>query len=149
MSASSARQDMPPKGGYSSIQWQRIPLKKPWSGFKAFSAYFLISAAAYCGYHESLRLRRRNRRENEELTVAIEPLLVAERDRMYLNQLRKNREEEADLMKNVPGWKVGTYYGQPLYTTVGDNIIDPYSFEYYAHAHPNDEYWMQTYDFWM
>lgn len=30
------RQEMPPKGGYAGIQWERIPLKKPWSGKLSF-----------------------------------------------------------------------------------------------------------------
>lgn len=51
-------------------------------------------------------------------------------------------------MKNVPGWKVGTLYGEPLYKTIGDNIIDPISLEYYAHANPDARYNMHTYDLW-
>lgn len=31
-SAEGFKQDMPPKGGYSEVQWQRIPLRKPFSG---------------------------------------------------------------------------------------------------------------------
>ncbi|KAI8116621.1 hypothetical protein CVS40_11332 [Lucilia cuprina] len=30
------------------------------------------------------------------------PILIAERDREYLKQLRRNRDEEAKLMANVP-----------------------------------------------
>lgn len=37
---------------------------------------------------------------------AILPLLMAERDREYLKQIRRNRDEEANLMANVEGWKV-------------------------------------------
>jgi NADH dehydrogenase (ubiquinone) 1 alpha subcomplex subunit 13 len=33
-------------------------------------------------------------------------MLMAERDRAYLKQLRKNRDEEERLMKDVPGWEV-------------------------------------------
>ncbi|KAF8795700.1 hypothetical protein HNY73_000167 [Argiope bruennichi] len=82
MSAEGFRQEMPPKGGFAGVQWQRIPLKKPWSGLKLFTVWAVVTAASYKVYFENIRLRRRLRRENEELTVAIEPLLIAERDRM-------------------------------------------------------------------
>ncbi|GFU54991.1 NADH dehydrogenase 1 alpha subcomplex subunit 13 [Nephila pilipes] len=149
MSAEGFRQEMPPKGGFAGITWERVPLKKPWSGLKLLSLFTVVTAASYRVYIENIRLRRRLKRENDEITVAIEPLLVAERDRMFLNQLRKNREEEAELMKNVPGWKVGTWYGEPIFETIGDNMIFPFSSEYYAHANPKDQEKMHMYDFWM
>jgi NADH dehydrogenase (ubiquinone) 1 alpha subcomplex subunit 13 len=49
--------------------------------------------------------------------LAIFPLLLAERDREFLKQCRRNRDEETELMKNVPGWVVGTYFGEPIYKT--------------------------------
>ncbi|GFW15524.1 NADH dehydrogenase 1 alpha subcomplex subunit 13 [Trichonephila clavipes] len=149
MSAEGFRQEMPPKGGFAGIAWQRIPLKKPWSGLKLFTVWAIVTAASYRVYIENSRYRRRLKRENDEVYVALEPLLVAERDRMFLNQLHKNREEEADLMKNVPGWKVGTLYGEPIFKTIEDKMIFPYSLEYYAHANPNERSYMHTYDFWM
>lgn len=39
--------------------------------------------------------------------MAIYPMLLAERDRAYMKQLRINRDAEAELMKDVPGWEVG------------------------------------------
>lgn len=51
-------------------------------------------------------------------------------------------------MKNVPGWKVGTLFGDPLYKTIGNNIIDPVSPEYYAHTNPKARDAMHFYDFW-
>lgn len=38
--------------------------------------------------------------------MAIYPMLLAERDREYLKQLRRNRDAERELMKNVKGWEV-------------------------------------------
>ena len=43
--------------------------------------------------------------------------------REYLKQLRRNRDCERDLMADVEGWEVGTYFGQPLYKTLGDDEI--------------------------
>lgn len=72
--------------------------------------------------------------ENKSAEFALYPMLRAEKDRIYLNQLRKNREEEASLMANVEGWKVGTYYGEPIYNDAfKDKLIEPRISEYYVH----------------
>jgi hypothetical protein len=53
----------------------------------------------------------------------------------FLKQLRRNRDEEAKLMANVPGWEVGTWYGEPVYKTLPpDTLVEPYIYEFYAHA---------------
>lgn len=55
----------------------------------------------------------------------------------YLKQVRKNREAEEKLMKNVKGWKTGTLYGERVYKTVPENeFIEPGLNEYYVHADP-------------
>uniref|UniRef100_A0A7R9CQT0 NADH dehydrogenase [ubiquinone] 1 alpha subcomplex subunit 13 n=1 Tax=Timema poppense TaxID=170557 RepID=A0A7R9CQT0_TIMPO len=57
----------------------------------------------------------------------------------FLKQIRRNREEEAKLMANVPGWEVGTWYGEPIYKTLPtDTLIEPIFHEYFAHAAPSD-----------
>ena len=48
-------------------------------------------------------------------SLAIEPLMLAERDREYLKQLRRNRDAEEKLMADVEGWEVGTFYGHKVY----------------------------------
>merc|ERR1719167_848270 len=50
--------------------------------------------------------------------LALTPLMLAERDREHLKQCRRNRDAEAELIKGVEGWTVGTYYGMPIYQTV-------------------------------
>lgn len=45
--------------------------------------------------------------EELEARIALMPLLQAEHDRRTLQILRENLEEEAIVMKDVPGWKVG------------------------------------------
>jgi NADH dehydrogenase (ubiquinone) 1 alpha subcomplex subunit 13 len=52
------------------------------------------------------------------------PLFIAERDREFLKQVRRNRDEEAKVMKNVPGWVVGTWYGEPIYKTKPKDYFD-------------------------
>lgn len=77
--------------------------------------------------------------ENRSAEFALYPMLRAEKDRLYLNQLRKNREEEARLMANVEGWKVGTYYGEPIYKEAfKDKLIEPRISEYYVHSSYKD-----------
>lgn len=44
--------------------------------------------------------------EMRSAKMAIYPALLAERDREYLKQLRRNRDAEAELMRDVPGWEV-------------------------------------------
>lgn len=39
--------------------------------------------------------------------------------------MNKNAEIEKELMKDVPGWKVGTWYGEPVYFTLGEDWIEP------------------------
>lgn len=78
-----------------------------------------------------------NKRELEMRSAdfAIFPLLLAERDREYLKQLRRNRDEESKLMANVEGWKVGTWYGEPIYKTrPAEELVEPLISEYYVHA---------------
>lgn len=95
----------------------------------------MTAAAAYLYYLNCVWVKR-IQLEQRSSDFAITPLLMAERDRAYLKQLRKNRDEEAKLMANVEGWKVGTWYGEPLYKTrPEDELIDPTFAEYYIHAH--------------
>lgn len=73
--------------------------------------------------------------EQRSAALAILPILQAERDREMLKQVRKNRDEEAKLMANVEGWKVGTWYGEPIFNTVpSDTWVLPKIQEYYVHT---------------
>lgn len=60
---------------------------------------------------------KREEVEMRSSKLALLPVLISERDREYLKQVRRNRDEEANLMKNVPGWKVGTWYGEKIFKT--------------------------------
>nr|KAG5703693.1 hypothetical protein BaRGS_022982 [Batillaria attramentaria] len=59
----------------------------------------------------------------------------------FLKQLRENRDEENELMKNVEGWKTGTLWGEPAYYNVRDRFISPSTEEYFAHC----KYWEKFY----
>ncbi|CAF1323668.1 unnamed protein product [Adineta steineri] len=45
--------------------------------------------------------------EMDESRSCVEPLILAEQDRIVLRQYRANRDEETKLMKDVPDWEVG------------------------------------------
>ncbi|CAH0587936.1 unnamed protein product [Chrysodeixis includens] len=129
------KQDLPPPGGYKPIPFKRIPAKTYFSGYAMFAGYIGVTAAAMYLYSINYKQIKRDQIEMRSAKMAIYPMLLAERDRAYLKQLRKNRDAETELMCNVPGWEVGTYYGEPVYKLLPeDALVDPIFHEYYAHS---------------
>ncbi|XP_064097459.1 NADH dehydrogenase [ubiquinone] 1 alpha subcomplex subunit 13-like [Macrobrachium nipponense] len=133
-------QDLPPKGGYAPVSFKRIPAKSLFSGLPLFIGYGIATAVGGYIYYLTLKTIRHEEIEMKSADNALLPLLMAERDRSLLLQLRKNRDEEASLMSGVEGWEVGTYYGEPIYKTVPQSkFMDPIPKEYYAHG-PTSSY---------
>ncbi|KAF9803662.1 hypothetical protein SFRURICE_003374 [Spodoptera frugiperda] len=129
------KQDLPPPGGYKPIPYKRVPAKTLFSGYTMFAGYFGITAFAMYLYSLNYKQILRDQIEMRSAKMAIYPMLLAERDRAYLKQLRKNRDAEAELMKDVPGWEVGTYYGEKVYKLLPpDTLVEPIFHEYYAHS---------------
>lgn len=94
----------------------------------------MTAVSAYLYYLNCVQVHKREL-EMRSADFAIFPLLLAERDREFLKQLRRNREEERKLMANVDGWQVGTWYGEKIYKTrPADELIEPSFSEYYVHA---------------
>lgn len=55
-----------------------------------------------------------------------------------LKQMRRNRDAEADLMKNVERWEVGTYYGEPIFFLDDEQQFrEPMFAEHFAHSDPD------------
>ncbi|XP_059615982.1 NADH dehydrogenase [ubiquinone] 1 alpha subcomplex subunit 13 [Phlebotomus argentipes] len=128
-------QDLPPKGGYASIPYKRIPPKSYFKGPAIFAGFIGISTVSFYLYGLNYKRVEREEIEMRSARNAILPLLKAERDREYLKQLRRNRDEEAELMKNVKGWEVGTWYGEPVFKTLPkDALVEPMFKEFYVHA---------------
>lgn len=111
-----------------------------------------VSLYIYYLTHKELK---RNEIEMRSGRHALLPMLLAERDREYLKQIRINRDEEEKLMANVEGWKVmrsietfdsrictyciffqvGTWYGEPIYKTKpADTWVDPTFKEFYGNT---------------
>ncbi|XP_056149946.1 NADH dehydrogenase [ubiquinone] 1 alpha subcomplex subunit 13 [Lampris incognitus] len=107
MSASKVKQDMPPPGGYGPIDYKRNLPKRGLSGYSMFGIGIGILLFGYWRLFKWNRERRRLLIEELEARIALLPLMQAESDRRTLRLLRENLEEEAVIMKDVPGWKVG------------------------------------------
>jgi len=133
-------QDMPPKGGFASILYHRVPTKKFWNGRKAFGLLAFVHLPILM-YRQWVLIPNKQKRDFEHRGCAavITPFLKAERDRQKMIRARENIEIEAELMKDVPGWEVGTWFGEPIYKTVpADEWEDPINFEYYVHTDGED-----------
>ncbi|XP_071522762.1 NADH dehydrogenase [ubiquinone] 1 alpha subcomplex subunit 13 [Panulirus ornatus] len=129
-------QDLPPKGGYAPISFRRLPARTYFSGLQMFAGYTILTAVTGFLYYRTYRRIRLEEVEMRSGQLAIEPLLLAERDREFLKQIRKNRDEEEKLMEGVEGWEVGKYYNEPIYKTVPeDKFLDPIVQEYFSHGH--------------
>ncbi|XP_063852250.1 NADH dehydrogenase [ubiquinone] 1 alpha subcomplex subunit 13-like [Scylla paramamosain] len=133
--AATPTQDLPPKGGYAPVNFTRIPARSYFNGYQLFAGFGVVSAVACYMYYKTYSLVRREDIEMRSGRLAVEPLLLAERDREFLKQIRRNRDEEARLMANVEGWEVGTYHGERIYKTIpSERFIDPVINEYFAHG---------------
>ncbi|XP_052101337.1 NADH dehydrogenase [ubiquinone] 1 alpha subcomplex subunit 13-like [Mytilus californianus] len=126
-------QDMPPPGGYRPIQYEKIMPKQgnafiKLAGLVGFTTFGIIS------YYKTRRTWRLRRIEQNDARFAVEPLIMAERQRSTMKYWRKLRDEENELMKNVPHWKTGTLYGEPVYYSPRGRFVEPNFTEYYAHT---------------
>ncbi|XP_033926739.1 NADH dehydrogenase [ubiquinone] 1 alpha subcomplex subunit 13 [Melopsittacus undulatus] len=107
MAAPKVKQDMAPPGGYGPIDYKR---HLPRRGLSGYSLFALGVGSLLLGYYTIVKWNRERRRlliEDLEARIALMPLLQAESDRRTLRILRQNLDEEAKIMRDVPGWKVG------------------------------------------
>ncbi|XP_003975676.1 NADH dehydrogenase [ubiquinone] 1 alpha subcomplex subunit 13 [Takifugu rubripes] len=107
MAGSKVKQDMPPPGGYAAFDYKRNLPKRALSGYSLFGIGIGLMVFGYWRLFKWNRERRRLQIEELEARIALYPLMQAEQDRRTLRLLRENLEEEAFIMKDVPGWKVG------------------------------------------
>ena len=132
-------QDLPPKGGYAPYQIERIHLRNVIGGKTGIGIFLACTFTGCYGYYLTYKGIKKNDIEMRSSRLAITPLLYAERDRSLLKQMRRVRDEESDLMKNIPGWEVGTFFGEPIFHTIPkDEYVEPTLQELVAHTHPNE-----------
>ncbi|XP_055903209.1 NADH dehydrogenase [ubiquinone] 1 alpha subcomplex subunit 13 [Eupeodes corollae] len=138
-SATAKKQDMPPPGGYKEIPFARVPARSYFTGWQMITGYAVSTLVGIYVYYLTAKKIKREEIEMRSAENVIFPILIAERDREYLKQLRRNRDEEAKLMANVKGWEVGTWYGEPVFKTLPkDKLLTPMFKEFYVHSDYKD-----------
>ncbi|KAI4372716.1 hypothetical protein MLD38_010915 [Melastoma candidum] len=100
-------QDGPPPGGFAPVRYaRRIPNTGP-----SATAIFLAAFGAFSwGMYQvgkGNQIRRALKEEKYSARRAILPILQAEEDERFIKEWKKYLEYEAEVMKDVPGWKVG------------------------------------------
>merc|ERR1712126_82693 len=129
--------EQPPKGGYAPFEYKRVPIRKFMSPGRLWASLIIVSSYGYYMYYHRKRLSKAIKVEERSTDIALQPMLQAERDRTFLKTMIKNREFEAELMKDVEGWEVGTYFGRPVYKTLGTDKMKYLNHsEYYMHCAP-------------
>lgn len=126
MAGSKVKQDMPPPGGYGPIDYKRNLPKRGLSGYSMFGIGIGMMLFGYWRIFKWNRERRRLQIEDFEARIALMPLIQAEHDRKILQKLRENLEEEAIIMKDVPGWKVGesVFHSDRWVTPLPDELFN-------------------------
>ncbi|XP_027170495.1 NADH dehydrogenase [ubiquinone] 1 alpha subcomplex subunit 13-B [Coffea eugenioides] len=100
-------QDGPPPGGFAPVRYaRRIPNSGP-SAMAIFLAAFGVYSYGMYQVGKGNKIRRALKEEKYAARSAILPLLQAEEDERFVEEWKKYLEEEARIMKDVPGWKVG------------------------------------------
>ncbi|XP_061835764.1 NADH dehydrogenase [ubiquinone] 1 alpha subcomplex subunit 13 [Nerophis lumbriciformis] len=140
MAGSKVKQDMPPAGGYAAFDYKRNLPRRGLSGYSMFGIGIGVMFFGYWRLFKWNRERQRLQIEDLEARIAMMPLIYAEQDRRTLRMMRQNLEEEAVLMKDVPGWKVG----ESVYHT--DRWVTPLSEELF-NLRPREEYTQHRFGF--
>ncbi|KAM0985656.1 hypothetical protein ACFX13_013118 [Malus domestica] len=100
-------QDGPPPGGFAPVRYaRRIPNKGPSSVAIFLAAFGTFSWGMY-QVGKGNKIRRALKEEKYAARRAILPVLQAEEDERYVKEWKKYLEYEAEVMKDVPNWKVG------------------------------------------
>eukprot|EP00699_Malawimonas_sp_californiana_P000947 EC714624.1.p1 GENE.EC714624.1~~EC714624.1.p1 ORF type:complete len:128 (+),score=8.23 EC714624.1:13-396(+) len=101
------RQEAPPAGGYSKVEWQRNFGRKTPGGAVLLLGVAAVMAFGFYRAGEGNVIRREEKEEKRRARANIIPFLQAEEDRRYLAGHAVAMKAEAELMKNVEGWEVG------------------------------------------
>ena len=150
MSSTPYKQELPPPGGFGRVHYERVPHKSMISGKTIALAMGISYTIGFLAVKQAAKDRIRDQRETKSAQNALQPFLLAERDRTLLKQMRKNRDYEAELMKDVEGWEVGTLYGTPVYNTVAENDwVPPSPDSYYAHNDPAEFLPYMKHELWV
>merc|ERR1712001_336200 len=131
--------------------YKQVPIRKYFNAPRLYLAAGGTMAVGWLWWSHKWRKLTANRTESRSVELALQPMLSAERDRQFLKRIVQNREWEAELMKDVKDWEVGTYFGKPVYRTMDgddetDNKFHHYSpYEYFMHASSLNSFYETNY----
>ncbi|KAH8877650.1 NADH dehydrogenase [ubiquinone] 1 alpha subcomplex subunit 13 [Schistosoma japonicum] len=128
------KQEMPPPGGFPPVDVSRKMPKLYLHGLITLGALY---ASSFIGFKLAKRVKSKRikiQRENQECRIALTPFILAEQQRLYLKQLRRNRDYEDNLMKDVAGWETGKWFDYPVYHNPRGLWYDPNRIDFYAHT---------------
>ncbi|KAJ1675828.1 60S ribosomal protein L26A [Spiromyces aspiralis] len=100
-------QDIPPKGGYPEVKYNRVLPKKGPTGIVFLGMITSIMGYGWYKIYQGVRERRELVREKTWSRIHLIPLLQAESDRDDYRRLKAAEAREGEIMKDIPGWKVG------------------------------------------
>ncbi|SAM04732.1 hypothetical protein [Absidia glauca] len=119
-------QDLPPSGGYAQVKYRRYLPKRGPSGAVIFAG---ITAICTYGFYQVARgnlEKKELARENLWSRIHLVPLLTAEADRDLYRRTEAAKAREAEIMKDVDGWKVGeSVYNNTKYFNAPSYVIVP------------------------
>lgn len=119
------RQDGPPPGGFPAIRYGRkIPNTGP-SGVAMFGIGAVIMAYGFYKVGQTNHKRKDWKKEKLRARMDIMPILQAEEDIRFVEAQKKAWKVEANVMKDVPNWKVGERPYKTRWMPPNTGIIKP------------------------
>lgn len=100
-------QDMPPRGGYPKIQINRITGPRGPPGWLLFAGAIGAYVYGMIELSKTAKEYKYNRYEARESRMGLHAFFNAEEDRYNQAKIMRSDAAEAEIMKDVPGWKVG------------------------------------------
>ncbi|KAI9025031.1 GRIM-19 [Phycomyces nitens] len=125
MSARGA-QDLPPAEGYSEVRYRRYLPKRGPSGLVILASIAAVSTFGFYKLAVGNLERRELKRENLWARINVVPLLTAEADRDTYRRTQAANAREAEIMKDVKGWKAGeSVYNNTKYYIPPNFVVVP------------------------
>mmetsp|Transcript_24950 Transcript_24950/g.63688 ORF Transcript_24950/g.63688 Transcript_24950/m.63688 type:complete len:137 (+) Transcript_24950:57-467(+) len=100
-------QDMPPPGGFPAVDIKRTARARGPSGGTIWAVASLSIAYGMYRLGQQNRERATEMFEERKSRYAVAPILQAEEDKWYAEREADITAKEAEIMKNVSGWKAG------------------------------------------
>ena len=117
MGSRAYKQDMPPEGGYAPVNFKRIPARTLISGKWLFAGLVGYHIAGYAYYTFCKRPEvRAVKTEANGFRLALQPLMLAERDRMFIQQCK--------VLSNMPNFPVFLHNFPLLFISGGSAQTD-------------------------